>query len=332
MKLSDYIKDKAFTIFISSIVLITIEIIMLLLHSHIVLIVFTPFLLILGFIFCLIHDYSKKNIFYKQFSKMMNDLDKKYLITEIIKYGDFVEGNYLIDYLYEIDKSYHEEINKYKFSIEEFKEYLELWCHEIKTPIATGKLILENKKTADISEELEKIEDYVEQILYYSRSEVVEKDYFINKVNLKDIVNDVIKRNKKDILNKGIKITPLKDNVIVNSDQKWLEYIINQVITNSIKYSKEHNSLIKFTYKINPNNVFLMIEDNGLGIKTEDIEKVFEKGFTGTNGRNMHSSTGMGLYLVNKLCQKLGHDIHISSKEDEYTIVTIVFPIGSMTK
>ena len=115
----------------------------------------------------------------------------------------------------------------------------------------------------------------------------------------------------------------------MESDPKWLEFIINQIMVNSIKYSKE-NPIIKFEVKENKNNVILSIEDNGIGIKTSEIGRIFDKGFTGTNGRIKKKATGLGLYLAKKLCDKLGHNITITSKENEYTKVTIVFPISSL--
>ncbi len=111
-----------------------------------------------------------------------------------------------------------------------------------------------------------------------------------------------------------------------------MEFIINQIIINSIKYSKEKDAYIKVSYKNNKNNVMLFIEDNGIGIDSTEIEKVFNKGFTGTNGRKKYNSTGIGLYLCKKLCDKLGHNITISSKINEKTTVTIIFPNNSLIK
>ena len=111
----------------------------------------------------------------------------------------------------------------------------------------------------------------------------------------------------------------------VNSDKKWLEFIINQVINNSIKYKKENESIIKIESSENKDKVTLEIYDNGIGIPEKDLKRVFDKSFTGTNGRDKVKSTGMGLYIVKKLCDKLGHNISIESKENEYTKVILEF-------
>lgn len=329
MKISLYLKDKSIYILCYISVILFITLLLYLFDSHIILIVFIPlFLLILG-LFLLLLEYFKKAKFYNKFCNSLNSLDKKYLITEVIDSCDFYEGMILLDSLYEIDKSYAEEVNKYKYKMEDFKDYIELWCHEIKTPIAISKLILENKKNNDIEDELNKIEYYIEQVLYYARSENVEKDYIINKIDLKNIIDNVIKSNKKLLINKKVKIDNMKDTVWVYSDSKWLEFIINQIIINSIKYF-DKSPRLSFSYKKNQNNIILTIEDNGIGINATDICHVFEKGFTGSNGRKKSNATGMGLYLCKTLCTKLGHEIKIISKENEYTKVLIVFPISSM--
>ena len=276
-------------------------------------------------------EYIKLNKFYSNFNSSLNNLDKKYLINEIICKGINTESNYLLESLYQINKCYIEDINKYKYSFNDFKDYLQLWCHEIKTPIATSKLIIENNKnsiTESINEEINSIDYYVEQVMYYSKSENVEKDYLINKVSLNDIINSVIKRNKKSIINNKIKINIFNEDILVESDTKWLTYIINQIVTNSIKYIS-NNPVISFTYIQNKNNIILCIEDNGIGINKRDLNRVFDKGFTGINGRVKTKSTGMGLYLSKKLCIKLGLDIKIESIVNKYTKIYIVFPINT---
>ena len=266
--------------------------------------------------------------FYNNFIDNLDQLDKKYLITAIINKPRFIEGQILYDSLYEIDKSMYEEIETYKNSINDFKEYIEMWIHEVKLPIASSTLMLHNKKpdsNKKIKEQINRIENYVEQVLYFVRSENLEKDYLIRTYNLEEIVNKVIRKNKESLLLKGISIEIDDIDKLILSDSKWLEFIINQIVSNSIKYSKTSNSKIKFNSKTKEEFIILQIEDNGIGINEKDINKVFNKSFTGENGRNISSSTGMGLYLVNKLCTKLGHKITIESEVDKFTKVSIYF-------
>jgi len=332
MRLVDYIKDKYKEIILSMLSLLIVLTLLTISQINGLIILFVTFIFILNLLTIFIYNFVKRKIFYNSMSNLLKNLDQKYLITEMVNEPNFIDGKIFLEYLYDIDKSMHEYVNNYKNSNVDFIEYIEMWCHEIKTPLATTDLIIENNNnevTQSIREEINKIDYFIEQVLYYSRSGSVEKDYIIKKTNLKDVVESVIKRNKKDLISKKIKVE-IKDLSEVDTDSKWLEFIINQIITNSIKYSKDSNSYIKIYSKNNKNNVILYIEDNGIGIESNEIDRVFDKGFTGSNGRKKYKSTGIGLYLCKRLCDKLGHNISLTSKKDEKTTVMIVFPKSSM--
>ena len=281
----------------------------------------------------IIIEYFKRKKFYDNLLKMLEELDEKYLITEIIKTPNFLEGQILKNSLEQIDKSMLENVNKYKYMTEDYKEYIELWIHEIKIPIATSKMVIENNKNAitkSIDEELDKVENYIEQALFYARSNTVEKDYYIRKVVLKEIVNESIKKNKSSLIQEKISIDIHDLEIEVNTDNKWIVFILNQIIQNSIKYRKKENSVIEIYANQGKENVILYIKDNGIGIKQGEITRVFEKGFTGTNGRlSNKKSTGIGLYLCKKLCNKLGIGIELNSVQNEGTEVKLVFPKDS---
>lgn len=287
-------------------------------------------------IVALIIEYGKKKRFYDTLKQNMSELDDKYLISEIIDTPDFFDGKILKETLQDAGKSMLENVNKYKHLQEDYKEYIELWIHEIKTPIAASKMIIENNKTEttkSIEEELDKIENYTERALFYARSNTVEKDYIITKSNLKEIVNLSILKNKSSLLSNKINIDLHDLEEIVYTDSKWTVFIISQIIQNSIKYSKNENRKIEIYAKSKNEKVILYIKDNGIGIKKGEITRVFEKGFTGTNGRVQNKkSTGIGLYLCKKLCNKLGIGIELNSEQDEGTEVRIVFPKNSYTE
>lgn len=333
MKLKDYLKDNMFSV-VSYILLIVVTLILLcvfktsLILKVNIMIIETVFLLS-----SLLYNYYRKKSFYDDFFNMLDSLDKKYLINEVIKEPNFIEGKFLKNSLYEINKDMLEHINTYKNEKEEFEEYIETWCHEIKTPIATSKLIIENNlnaTTKSIDEEVDKIESFVEQILYYSRSKNVNQDYKIEDVHLEKIVKKVIRNNKKDFIRKQIFIDIKNLDYIVKSDEKWLEFVINQIINNSIKYSRKIEPKLKIYTKREKDNINLIIIDNGIGINEADINKVFNKGFTGDNGRKEYKSTGMGLYLCKKICLDLHHNIKIESIEGRGTKLSLVFPINSL--
>ena len=228
-----------------------------------------------------------------------------------------------------------ENVNKYKHLTEDYKEYIELWIHEIKIPIATSKLIIENnksKETKSIDEELGKIENFVEQVLYYARSNNVEKDYYISKTKLSEIVNGAILKNKNILLSNKINLEIGDIDKQVVTDSKWTIFILNQIIQNSVKYMNKDIKTMKIYAEGKKEKVILYIQDNGMGVGKGEIARVFDKGFTGENGRILgKKSTGIGLYLCKKLCDRLGLGIEFNSQKDIGTEVKIIFPVGSHT-
>ena len=173
--------------------------------------------------------------------------------------------------------------------------------------------------------QLNRIDNFLEQILYYVRSEYAEKDFIIKYTDLNKVIGNVALKNKDLILENNIKLeADIKENMVL-TDGKWLEFIINQVLNNSIKYKRENGASIKIYSEKSGNITRLNIEDNGIGIDDCDLSRVFEKSFTGKNGRYIGKSTGMGLYIVKKLCDRLGHTVDIQSKKGEYTCLTITF-------
>ena len=243
------------------------------------------------------------------------------------------EEKIVVNILYDINKSMIENIKKIENSIIDFKEFVELWIHEIKIPISSLVLKCHNDKySEEFLSIIRKLDNYVDQVLYYVRSEETEKDFVISEINLKDIVKRVTLKNKDDLLENNVNLEVDVDKINVCTDSKWLEYIINQIINNSIKYKKEKDSVIKISTVNNDNKVILSIYDNGIGIPKKDIKNIFNKSFTGSNGRNRTKSTGMGLYIVKSLCNKLGHLVTIESVKEEYTIVKIIFNINDYYK
>ena len=328
-----FFKEKAITILLLLFGIITIEIFLMAYNVGMFIKIYIPLIIMGLYMISIIIEYFKRKKFYDNLLKMLEELDEKYLITEIIKTPNFLEGQIFKNSLEQIDKSMLENVNKYKYMTEDYKEYIELWIHEIKIPISASKMVIENNKNAitkSIDEELDKVENYIEQALFYARSNTVEKDYYIRKVFLKEIVTESIKKNKSSLIQEKISIDIHDLDIEVNTDNKWIVFILNQIIQNSIKYRKKENSVIEIYANQGKENVILYIKDNGIGIKQGEITRVFEKGFTGTNGRlSNKKSTGIGLYLCKKLCNKLGIGIELNSVQNEGTEVKLVFPKDS---
>ena len=334
MKFKDFIKEKLILIIGIILALISIEILLLAYHIGILVRFYVSIIIIFVVTLAILIEYKRKKEFYNQLLKKMEELNEKYLISEVIKRPNFIEGKILKEVLQDTGKSMLENVNHYKNIQEEYKEYIELWIHEVKIPIAASKLIIENNKneiTRSIDEELDKVENYIEQALFYARSNAVEKDYIINKTNLKEIVNGAILKNKTTLLNERVSIdlANLKSEEVY-TDSKWAIFIVNQILQNSIKYSKKEEKKIEIYSEVKKDKVILFIKDNGIGIRKGEISRVFERGFTGENGRIIgKKSTGIGLYLCKKLCDKLGLGIDIDSEKENGTEVKIIFPKNS---
>lgn len=332
MKIKDYLKDKLLYVILLIAGILSVEILLIPIINYVYIKIYVAIVPLILFFIPFFIEYYKKKEYYSEIKARVNELEEKYLVTELLPKADFIEAKLNKDLVLDIGKSMLENVNKYKYLQEDYKEYIELWIHEIKIPIATSKMIVENNKsevTKSIDEELDKIENYIEQALYYARSNTVEKDYIIKKNILKDIVNSTILKNKTILIQNNIKIETEDLEEEVYTDSKWCIFILSQIIQNSIKYSKEQNKEIKLYAENKKENIILYIKDNGIGIDKAEIGRVFEKGFTGTNGRQEKKSTGIGLYLCKKLCDKLCIGLEIASEKNIGTEVKLVFPKNS---
>lgn len=333
MKLKDYLKERILFLLINLILFVIIGGIMVLINSNRNLIILTFCIWFFPLLTYIIIEYIKQKILYNELNSTMDNLDKKYLLPEIMNEPDNLEGKFLYDILRLANKDMHEHVKKYRDRENEYREYIETWVHEIKTPIASTRLIIENNQndiTRSIKDEIKKVEEYIEQVLFYSRSNNVSKDYIIKEVSLADLVRRIIKRNSRDFISKGIAIDIEAVEGTVYSDAKWLEFIVNQLIGNATKYIKGRDGKVTINTIRNENSIVLTIVDNGIGIINKDVNRVFEKGYTGENGRKFGQSTGIGLYLCKKLAEQLGLGLTLTSKTGEGTKVSIVFPIGSV--
>lgn len=329
MKILEFLKDKELFLSFNLISFLIIAVIMIYTKVSLVIIFIIFCIWFLPLLSYITLDYIRYKQYFNSIQGILGNLDKKYLLPEVIDDQNFIVGERVNDILKILSRDMHENIKVYRDMQEEYREYIEIWVHEIKTPIASSKLIIENNNndvTKKIDMQIDKIENFVEQVLYYSRSNEVYKDYIIKEVELDKVVKKVVKKNYRDFINKKISLQLGEIDEIIYSDTKWIEFIINQIIGNSIKYTKGKEDVIKITSIKLDNSVILTIEDNGVGIVERDIERVFEKGFTGENGRRFGKSTGMGLYLCSKLCGKLGVGLKIESQLNKGTKVSIIFP------
>ncbi|MBS5682444.1 MAG: sensor histidine kinase [Clostridium sp.] len=279
----------------------------------------------------LLSEYFRQKKKAKKIISLVDNVNEKYLISEIIKEPLEMENKAYYYALKQACKSMNDRIGELEKENAEYQEYVESFVHEIKTPISALSLALENNNDFRLKQEVDKINQLVEQMLYYARSENTEKDYFVKEIQLAEIIHSVILKYRHYMLNKKITLNVHDLEHIVITDEKWLVFIISQIIQNSIKYLDKDKKEIEVWGENSNNYINLIIKDNGCGIKESDLVRIFEKGFTGTN-RKKGYSTGMGLYLTKKLCDKLGLKLQIQSKEKEFTKLTITFPKSGLHK
>lgn len=329
MTLLDYLKNQLVFLLINLILYMLIVILMIIVRVSPIIILLLGGIWFIPVLSLMLIEYLKHRRYFNELEQTLQDLDQKYLIADVIEEPDFIEGQVYHDLLHEITKAMHERVNYYRDLETEYREYIETWVHEVKTPIASAKLLLENNHS-EVSRKLEfevnKVEAFIDQVLYYARSQEVSKDYAINEFLLKEVVLQSIRENSRYFIYRKVAIELEEIEGTVFSDRKWVAFILNQILTNAIKYSKQDGGRVWIKSILNQQNIILIIQDNGVGINEKDVVRVFEKGFTGENGRIFGKSTGMGLYLCQKLCQKLGMAIELESKPQVGTTVKLIFP------
>ncbi|MBL4933227.1 sensor histidine kinase [Clostridium paridis] len=333
MKFTKYLADRKFTLLFYALLMLFISLVIFLDGSkkvNIENVLYINLVSLTFFIIYLIAGYLRLRDYYKNLNNIVeNNSDEimDRLMTPITH--EQILHHEVLKALFNEQSSKILSLQEHK---KDYEEFITSWVHQVKTPISASRLLIENNAKNpskeilySLEEELDKIENYIEQALYYSKTDDFSKDYLINELELDRLVKEGVKKQAKTFINKKINIEIDNTELIVTTDKKWLAFIVDQILANSLKYTSIGGK-IKVYGVVEEKAQKLVIEDNGIGIKEEDLHRVFDKGFTGYNGRENYKSTGMGLYLSKKLARKLGHDITIESKYGEYTRVTIVFP------
>lgn len=267
--------------------------------------------------------FIQRQKFFQEAMQILEKVDQRYLLGELLPDSFRLEDRLYGEMIRRSNKACIERIRQIEEEQKDYKEYIESWVHEIKAPITGIALLCSNRRKAaaaehmalseqvspkadylTISLENQKIENYVDMVLYYARSEEVYKDYLIRETSLEDVVYEVLDKNHLLLIQNQVQAdVTCRDTVY--TDGKWIAFILNQMMLNSVKYRSE-KPLLQIYSRREENCVLLLFEDNGVGIRPEELSRIFEKGFTGSNGRDTRRSTGMGLYLCRKLCDRLG--------------------------
>ncbi len=224
----------------------------------------------------------------------------------------------IISLISEEHNHYCTEANK---SYSDMVDYYTVWAHQIKTPIASMRLTLQNEDSPlsrKVYSDLHRIEQYVEMVLTFLRLNSESSDYVIKEYNIDNIVKQAVKRFSHEFIRRKISLIYEPLNKAVITDEKWLSFVIEQVLSNALKYTK--SGCITISLDSNKN---LTVTDTGIGIAPDDLPRIFEKGYTGFNGRTDKKSSGLGLYLCKCICKNLGHNISAKSEINKGTVITI---------
>lgn len=217
-------------------------------------------------------------------------------------------------------------LNEVQAKQKEYYDFIVSWFHEIKTPISVLRLMQQTEvDLRGIEEEVSRIEHYVDQALYYAKLDTFNQDYEIMNCDLEQLAKEAVKAHAKTFISRKVRIRLDLPSVMVQSDPKWLSFIVSQLLSNGLKYTDIGGEISIYSH-VTQDEKQLIVRDNGIGIAAKDLPRVFNRGFTGENGRTYAKSTGMGLYLAQELSRKLGHYITCESVVSEYTAFTIHFP------
>lgn len=279
----------------------------------------------------LLQSYVRQRKRFRYLQSVMDSLDQKYLFAEIADRPDSRLEALYFRLMKTAFKAMTDEVSQAGRITAEYRDFVEQWVHEMKVPISGIELLCENNRsevTRKVMTQTEMIAQSVERVLFYARLGNVEKDYLISEVSLKACILQVLAENKQYLIQNNACISAESVSDTVYSDKKWLQFILNQIIINSVKYCGARPPVIEAVSHRCGNHVTLSITDHGIGIKESELSRVFDKGFVGSNGRTAKNATGIGLYLCHRLCAKLGIQIEIESKAEAYTTVLLHFPIS----
>ena len=286
------------------------------------------FVLLLIFAAAQIYDFSRQRAYLRELESILDSLDQKYLFAECVPPPQNLYARRLFNLTRRAGRAMTGAVSDAQAAQREYREYVERWVHEIKAPITAARLIcrdLDGDTRRKLTAELGQIEAHVERALFYARAENPEQDCLLRKTELEKIAAQAIENHRSLLIQNGIQVETEGLNGTVYTDEKWAVFILGQLLQNAARYRGEA-PVITISARPLGKQVRLTVFDNGIGIPAHELPRVFERGFTGSNGRSRGGSTGMGLYLCRKLAGFLELGLDISSREGEGTAVTLTFP------
>ena len=288
-------------------------------------------------------SYGRRARFYREVEDLAASGGDAAGLMDLVEEPDFLEGRLAYEAIRSCAKLSRDEAAASRRRVHEYREYIEAWVHEAKSPLAAAHLMAENlradpavpdaaaDRAAALDEELDRAEGYVEQALFFARSEALDRDYLIRAHGLRELVGATLRDNARLLI--GAHVAPRLGelDLEVFTDEKWMRFILGQVVQNSVKYARAEGAEVSFAAELldegaSSERVVLSVRDNGRGVCAADLPRVFDKGFTGEAGRSGKKSTGIGLYLVRRLCDKMGVAVEADSAAGEFFEVRFGFP------
>lgn len=297
--------------------------------------------------------YWERRRYFRELEQLLENTDQRYLLGELLPETFRLEDRLYRSVIRRSNKSVIEKIRQIEAERRGYQEYIESWVHEVKAPITGISLLCENGRRLccegkpqpcenggrlcfeeevrellrSVSLENQRIENYVDFVIYYARSEQVYKDFLIRETDLQRTAEEVLTKNRLLLIQHRVQVrVDCPDRVY--TDKKWIAFILNQMVLNSVKYCREE-PFFSIETRRERDGVLLTFADNGVGIRAEELPRIFEKGFTGSNGRSRERATGMGLYLCKRLCERLGIGIRAEAVYGEGTRLFLLFPISN---
>lgn len=273
-------------------------------------------------------DFFRLRARFLELQSILDGLDRKYLFTECVPPPKGFYEQQLFDLTRQAGRAMTGAVSDAQASQREYREYVERWVHEIKAPITAARLIcreLDGESRRKLTAELAQIEAHVERALFYARAESPEQDCLFRLADLAKIAAQAIENHRSLLIQSGVRVETKELDCAVYTDEKWAVFILGQLLQNAARY-RGAEPVITLSAKPLGKQMQLVVQDNGIGIPAHELPRVFDRGFTGSNGRACGGSTGMGLYLCKKLAGFLELGLAITSKEGRGTTVTLTFP------
>ena len=273
-------------------------------------------------------DFFRQRARLQELGDVLEGLDRKYLFTECVPPPKNLYERRLFDLTRRAGRAMTGAVSDAQAAQREYREYVEQWVHEIKAPITAARLIcreLDGDIRRKLTAELAQIEAHVERALFYARAEYPEQDCLFRQVELDKIVAQATENHRSLLMYSGVGVVREGLDRTVYTDEKWAVFLLGQLLQNAARYRGEA-PVITVSARPLGKQVRLTVSDNGIGIPAHELPRVFDRGFTGSNGRSRGGSTGMGLYLCRKLSGFLELGLDITSEEGKWTAVTLTFP------